>query len=526
MGHYSKLFNVSEKYEDKILFDSNKIKNALGENTDFLIVKSNGKIGILNKNLDNFDKDLIDNNGSIECIGYLPNILKNDFGNENFIRDYSVKYAYMGGSMANEISSPEMVIAFTNHGLLCSLGTGGVSLEKIESDILEIKKNVGDKSFCCNILNAPQEPEKEQKLIDLYLKCNINIIEASAFINLSLPLVYYRLNGLKKDIKGNIVVPHHIIAKISRDKIAKKFMEPAPEKLVKKLLELGKITNEEAELSKFIPMADDITAESDSGGHTDNRQFTSLYTVIKNLRDEVETKYNYSKHLRVGIGGGIGTPESLLAAFEMGADYVVLGSVNQSCIESGTSIEVKDLLSKAEYTDMDMAPAADMFEMGAKVQVLKKGTLYPMRARHLFEIYNSYESINDIPKNIKEKIEKEYFQKTLEEVWEETKNFFIKINNLDMLEKAEKSEKKKMALVFRWYLGQSPNWGRRAVLERKQDYQIWAGASLGAFNDWAKNTEFNEPKNRKVVDITERLFSDALILKKMNYLRDFYKFKF
>ena len=27
-----------------------------------------------------------------------------------------------------------------------------------------------------------------------------------------------------------------------------------------------------------------------------------------------------------------------------------------------------------------MAPAADMFEMGVKLQVLKRGTMFPMRA--------------------------------------------------------------------------------------------------------------------------------------------------
>ncbi len=523
MINYSKIVNLSENCKKNILFNSEEIKNFLKENKDFLIVKCNEKLGIIEKSL---AENFFDNNGSIQCVGYLPNIFKTSFGSQNFLKEFDVKYAYMAGSMANEISSPAMVIAFAKNDLLCSLGTGGLSLEKIEADILEIKNNVSGKPFCCNILNAPQEPEKEQKLIDLYIKHNINIVEASAFINLSEPLVYYRLNGLKKDENGNIIVKHHIIAKISRDKIAKKFMEPAPEKIVKKLLEKGKITPLEAELSKFIPMASDITAESDSGGHTDNRQFTSLYTVIKNLSNDIQKEYNYSSPIRIGIGGGMGTPESILAAFEMGADYVVLGSINQSCIEAGTSDEVKELLSKVDYTDMDMAPAADMFEMGAKVQVLKKGTLYPMRARHLFEIYNSYESINDIPKDIKEKIETQYFQKTLEEVWQETKNFFTKINNLEMLEKAEKSEKKKMALVFRWYLGQSPNWGRRAVLERKQDYQIWAGASLGAFNDWAKNNEFKDPKNRKVVDITEKLFDEMLVLKKMNYLRDFYGFIF
>ena len=58
----------------------------------------------------------------------------------------------------------------------------------------------------------------------------------------------------------------------------------------------------------------------------------------------------------------------------MGAAYVVTGSVNQACVESGTSDAVRQMLAEAGQADVAMAPAADMFEMGVKVQVLKRGT--------------------------------------------------------------------------------------------------------------------------------------------------------
>ena len=62
-------------------------------------------------------------------------------------------------------------------------------------------------------------------------------------------------------------------------------------------------------------MADDITAEADSGGHTDNRPFLTLLPTIIALRDEIQQEYNFTPALRVGAGGGIGTPEAALAAF-------------------------------------------------------------------------------------------------------------------------------------------------------------------------------------------------------------------
>ena len=100
---------------------------------------------------------------------------------------------------------------------------------------------------------------------------------------------------------------------------------------------------------------------------------------------------------RVGAAGGISTPWSAAAAFAMGASYVVVGSVNQSCVESGTSDAVRKMLAQAQQADIAMAPAADMFEMGVKVQVLKRGTMFAMRAAKLLEFYRAHDAIDRIP---------------------------------------------------------------------------------------------------------------------------------
>lgn len=80
-----------------------------------------------------------------------------------------------------------------------------------------------------------------------------------------------------------------------------------------------------------------------------------------------------SQKIRVGAAGGIGTPEAAAAAFILGADFIVTGSINQCTVEAGTSEIVKDLLQEINVQDTEYAPAGDMFELGAKVQVLKKG---------------------------------------------------------------------------------------------------------------------------------------------------------
>ena len=165
----------------------------------------------------------------------------------------------------------------------------------------------------------------------------------------------------------------------------------------KRLLDKNLITPIQAALARRVPLADDITAEADSGGHTDNRPLVCLLPSMLALRDEIQEKYQYNQPVRIGIGGGISTPESVLAAFMMGAAYVVTGSINHASIEAGTSDFTKQQLAKAAMTDVTMAPAADMFEMGVNVQVLKRGTMFAMRAKKLYDAYKTYNSIEEIP---------------------------------------------------------------------------------------------------------------------------------
>src|SRR5262249_8673441 len=155
--------------------------------------------------------------------------------------------------------------------------------------------------------------------------------------------------------------------------------------------------------------------------------------------------------------GGISTPWAAAAAFAMGAAYVVTGSVNQSCVEAGTSDIVRRMLAQAQQADIAMAPAADMFEMGVKVQVLKRGTLFAMRAAKLYELYRSCDGLDQLPASERGTLEKTFFRAPIETIWQQTQAFFRQ-RDPTRLERAERDPKQKMALVFRWYLGMSSRW--------------------------------------------------------------------
>ena len=299
--------------------------------------------------------------------------------------------------MANGISSEDLVIEMGKAGFMGFFGSGGLLPERVEKAILRIQSELPNGPYGFNLLNSPFEPALEQRMMDLFLKHGIRTIEASAYLTLTSSLVRFRAAGLSRLPDGSIQVANRIIAKVSRKEIASKFLQPPSEEMLKQLVSEGKITLEQADLARLVPMADDITVEADSGGHTDNRPLVGVLPSIIRLRDTLQEKHKFSTPVRIGAGGGIGTPSAALAAFMMGAAYVVTGSINQSCLEAGTSEHTRNLLAQMDGPDVAMAPASDMFEMGVRVQVLKRGTMFAMRAQKLYELYQRYESIAEIP---------------------------------------------------------------------------------------------------------------------------------
>lgn len=453
----------------------------------------------------------------INYCGKLPAINPENIGDKTFRERYRVKYAYMTGAMANGIASEQMVIELGKNNILSSFGAAGLIPSRLEAAIIRMKAELGNKTFACNLIHSPSEEALEKNGVELFLKHEIRVVEASAYMDLTPYIVWYKAAGISEE-NGTVTFANKVIAKVSRLEVARKFMQPPPESILNKLVEENKITLRQAQLAAVISVADDITVEADSGGHTDNRPLVNILPAIIQLRDEITRQQGYQYKIHIGAAGGIGTPMAAYAAFSMGASFIVTGSVNQACVESGSSDTVRKLLAQAEMTDVIMAPAADMFEMGVKLQVLKKGTMFPGRAQKLYELYRTYSSIDAIPVAEKEKIEKQLFRRSLEEVWSDTKDFFRE-RDLDLLHAAEADQKVKMALIFRWYLGLSSRWANSGEKGRELDYQIWCGPAMGAFNAWVKGTELEAPENRKVVKVAEEIMKGACYHYRKNILK-------
>ncbi len=433
-------------------------------------------------------------------------------GSRSFRERYNIKYAYVAGAMYKGIASKELVARLGKAGLLAYFGTGGLAMREIEAAIRYIQAELNDdQAYGMNLLYSLDRPELEEQTVDLFLQYGVKDVEAAGYIELTPALVRFRLQGLRQDPQGRVTCDHRVLAKVSRTEVAEAFLSPAPEGVVAKLLTEGRVTAEQARLSRQVPMADALCAEADSGGHTDQAVTMTLVPTVVRMRDAFTDKLRYAHNIHVGAAGGIGTPEAAAAAFILGADFVLTGSINQCTVEAGTSEAVKNLLQRMDVRDTAYAPAGDMFELGARVQVLKKGLFFPARANKLYALYCQHSSLEALDQRTRRELEDKYFKRPIDAVYEETRAYYM-AHDPKQVEQAERDSKHKMALIFRWYFVHTMRLALSGSKDQQVDYQVHCGPALGAFNRWVKGTELEDWRNRHVDVIAERLMQATAVL--------------
>lgn len=456
-----------------------------------------------------------------EVVGTLPPLYPEWLGGRSFCEVHGVRFPYVAGEMANGIATTRMVVAMARAEMLGFFGAGGLGFPEVERAVQELARELaGTANWGVNLIHSPSEPELEYRVAELLLRHGVPCISASAFMGLTPAVVLCSAAGLSRDSDGRIIRRTRLFAKVSRPEVAEKFLSPAPSDLLRLLVERGELSPEEAELAARVPVAEDVTVESDSGGHTDNRPLGSLLPRILSVRDELTRRFGYARAVRIGAAGGLGTPGGVAAAFALGAAYVVTGSVNQVAMEAGISDQAKAMLADADIADVMMAPAADMFELGVKLQVLRRGTMFAPRAAQLYEAYREHPSLDEIPAQLRAKIERDVLRAPIDEVWSQTRQFWQQRDPAEIA-RAEADPKHRMALVFRWYLGNSSRWAITGDTARRTDYQIWCGPAMGAFNRWTAGSFLAEPSNRSVVQIALNLLEGAAVTTRAHQLRTY-----
>jgi len=457
--------------------------------------------------------------GAALC-GTLPALYPEWLGDRSFAETHGCRFPYVVGEMARGIATSTMVVEAARAGLMGFFGSAGLDRAAIETGLQEIRAALGDApaNWGANLIHTPGDAGTEMATVALFLSHRVPSVSASAFMALAPSIVRYAAHGLTRSSDGTILRRGHVFAKVSRPEVAAQFMNPPPVQMLRDLVAAGHVSAEEAELAAAIPVAEDVTVEADSGGHTDNRPLTALLPTILQQRDEIVQAHGYARTIRVGAAGGLGTPGAVAAAFSLGAAYVLTGSVNQVAIESGLSADGRAMLAAAGIADVMMAPAADMFELGIQVQVLKRGTMFAQRGRRLWEIYRTHDGLDAIPADVRRSLEKDVFRESLDQVWARTRTYF-ESKDAHEIARADRDPKHRMALVFRSYLFMGAQWAREGHTDRRGDYQIWCGPAMGAFNAWTKGSFLERPDERTVAQIARNLLEGAAVLTRAQQLR-------
>lgn len=451
-----------------------------------------------------------------ELVGTLPGLYPEWLGDRSFNQTHGVRFPYVAGEMANGIATVASVVAMARAQMLGFFGAAGLALPTIERALGELRQSLPDRdNWGVNLIHSPAEPGHEERLVDLLIRAAVPQVSASAYMELTPALVRCAVAGLRPDGRAR-----QLFAKVSRPEVAARFLSPAPPEILRRLVEQGQITREEADLAARVPLAEDVTVEADSGGHTDNRPLAVVLPVIRALRDELVLRHGYTRPIRIGAAGGLGDPAGVAAAFAAGADYVVTGTINQLAREAGLSEAAKGLLAQADLADVAMAPAADMFEYGIKVQVLRRGTMFAARAGQLYDAYLAHQSLDEVPDVARERLEKDVLRGTFDDCWEQTRQFWLDRDPREV-DRAGQDPHHRMALVFRSYLGLSSRWAITGDPTRLTDYQIWCGPAIGAFNRWAAGSPLAQPARRTVVQIALNLLEGAAAVTRAHQLRSY-----
>ncbi|MEU1940532.1 ACP S-malonyltransferase [Streptomyces coeruleorubidus] len=399
-------------------------------------------------------------------------------GAATFRERYGLRRAYLLGALYGGISGREMLGAAAKAGLLGFLGTGGLPLDEVDGLLRDLAGELGlGGSFGVNLLYRHGTPEEESALVDLLLRHGVDLVEASGFPLITPALVRFRLKGGR------------IIAKVSRTDVAAEFLAPPPERLVGKLLEAGEVTAEEARAAAGRPMADDLCVEADGGWLSSTADLLTLLPAVLRLRDTAATG---GHRVHVGCAGGIGTPEAAGAAFLLGADFVLTGSVNQCSVEAATSAEVKDILQEAREYDVDTAPWGELFDLGVQARYLKRGLFFPARASRLHELWRRHGSLAQLDDETRSQVLDRYLG-----------------GEAPAPVAVGSTPEQQLAAVFRGYFTRGFRLAVSGDQRSRVDYLVHCGPAMGAFNQVVADTELHPWRARTVEAIADTLMDGA-----------------
>ena len=94
-------------------------------------------------------------------LAFTPSLPPENLGDPEFKKRHNLRYAYVGGAMANGITSIAMVEALGKAGMMGFYGAAGLTLAEVEKAIYEVQRKLGNSPYGFNLIHSPGDPDLE-----------------------------------------------------------------------------------------------------------------------------------------------------------------------------------------------------------------------------------------------------------------------------------------------------------------------------------------------------------------------------
>ena len=447
----------------------------------------------------------------------LPPQNLSDLGNKNFQEVHGVKYSYCVAPFEREVCSPKLVAELAQQGILGFCPVEYMDTHQVNETLTKLRSLSNGKPYGVGYKYHPHHPDLEEHMLELFVSADVPRLFLSHYVQATKAMVHYRLTGLTANDKGVPQPKHQLFIRVPHTGLAEYFAQPAPQDLIDALVTEGRLTEEEGLLGSKLPLSQDIIVDGDVSRTGGKQDIVSLFPALRHsLR---RAKIGRSVEVRVGVAGELATPEAINAAFKMGADFVVTGSVNGLTIEAGGSQARKELLAKAKPEDFVSAPSFEYLDADYRVRVTKFGTMFATKANRMEELYRATDSLDGLTHEGLKFLEQKVFQCSLVEAYDKAEPF-LRQWWPNLVEQATTSPKVRASLLLKWFLFESNQWAIDGVQGRQMDYQVRGDGAVGSFNLWRENTEFNDISKISVVQLALNLLKGAAVISRMQVLKE------
>ena len=145
--------------------------------------------------------------GARPLVAMLAPLYPEWLGDRAFTERHGLRFPYVVGEMARGIAGTEMVIAAGRAGLLGFFGAAGLPLAQVAQAIDTIEHALAPLAapWGVNIIHQPAAPRHEAALVEMLLARRVGRACASAFVQVTDPLVHYVVAGLQRTPQGKPV---------------------------------------------------------------------------------------------------------------------------------------------------------------------------------------------------------------------------------------------------------------------------------------------------------------------------------